>query len=133
MQFFIYYKAINHWVQLVVTIYNRTGRRFYHWHTKLWHVNNFTHSVDASVRQWILIFPLDWVWDVITTFTNFVLVQFNFSILNLVLNNMEPRSPSKEIMVKNVTKQLGRFDRHRRKGGRRHLSPVIFARSGRNL
>ena len=113
MQFFIHYKAINHWVQLGVTTYNRTERRFYHWHTKAWHTNNFTHSPDVSVGQWILtILPVDWVRDPITIFTSFVQVKFTFSILNLILNNTEPRSPSKGKMAKNVTKQLGCFDRH---------------------
>jgi len=109
---FIHYKAINYWVQLGITIYNRTGRWFYRWHTQLWHVNNFTHSVDAGVGQWILILPLHWVWDAITIFTHFVQVKFTFSILNLILNNMDPRRPPNGQTVKNVTKQLGCFDRH---------------------
>lgn len=110
-------------------------KTIYHWHTNLWHINNFTHSLAVSVGQWILtILPFHWVWDTITIFTSFVQVKFSFSILNLILSNMEPRSPSKGKMVKNVTKQLGRFDRtHSRKGGRRHLMPVTFARSGTNL
>jgi hypothetical protein len=56
-----------------------------------------------------------------------VQVKFTLSVLNLVLN-MEPRSPSKGKMVKDVTKQLGRFDRHIAEKGAEdicHLSHLI--------
>ena len=53
----------------------------------------------------------------ITIFTNFVFIKCTFSILNLILNNMESRSPSKGKMANNVTKQLGLLtDTYKKRG-----------------